>query len=290
MTRHNVPLGRIIGIPIGLDYSWFLVFGLLTWSLAASYYPAEFHGWAPALYWVTGAATAILLFASVLLHELGHSVVALRYKIPVRSINLYIFGGVAEIGSEPPSAIGRAGHRDRRTDREPGPRGVLLAGEAVRGRQRAPVWHSQVPCLHEHGSVRVQPHPGLPARRRARLPRRRVGVHAQPPPRHVDRRQRRPLLRVRLHLRRRLAGVHRQPRRPLDGVHRLVPRQRGVGPGPPAGVPGRPGRPHRGASDGRALHRRARGHDAAAAGGRAHPGRRPALLPRHTAARTSSAS
>ncbi|OYV88860.1 MAG: hypothetical protein B7Z68_12705, partial [Acidobacteria bacterium 21-70-11] len=104
MTRHNVPLGRIIGIPIGLDYSWFLIFGLLTWSLAASYYPAEFHGWAPALYWATGAATALLLFASVLLHELGHSVVALRYKIPVRSINLYIFGGVAEIGSEPPSA------------------------------------------------------------------------------------------------------------------------------------------------------------------------------------------
>ncbi len=102
--RHNVPLGRIIGIPIGLDLSWFLIFGLLTWSLAASYYPAEFHGWTPALYWITGAATALLLFASVLLHELGHSVVALCYKIPVRSINLYIFGGVAEIGAEPPSA------------------------------------------------------------------------------------------------------------------------------------------------------------------------------------------
>lgn len=105
MTRHNVPLGKIIGIPIGLDYSWFLIFGLLTWMLAASYYPAEFHGWTPVLYWATGAATALLLFASVLLHELGHSVVALRYKIPVRSINLYIFGGVAEIGSEPPSAV-----------------------------------------------------------------------------------------------------------------------------------------------------------------------------------------
>jgi Zn-dependent protease/predicted transcriptional regulator len=105
MTRHNLSLGKIIGIPIGLDYSWFLIFGLLTWMLATSYYPAEFHGWTPVLYWVTGAATALLLFASVLLHELGHSVVALRYKIPVRSINLYIFGGVAEIGAEPPSAV-----------------------------------------------------------------------------------------------------------------------------------------------------------------------------------------
>jgi Zn-dependent protease/CBS domain-containing protein len=51
-----------------------------------------------------GALTAIMLFVSVLLHELGHSVVALRYKIPVRSITLFIFGGVAQIGAEPPSA------------------------------------------------------------------------------------------------------------------------------------------------------------------------------------------
>ncbi|MFN0172704.1 MAG: site-2 protease family protein [Bryobacteraceae bacterium] len=56
------------------------------------------------MYWVTGAATVILLFASVLLHELGHSFVALRFKISVRSITLFIFGGVAQIGSEPPSA------------------------------------------------------------------------------------------------------------------------------------------------------------------------------------------
>jgi Zn-dependent protease/CBS domain-containing protein len=105
MAKHNIPLGKIIGIPIGLDYSWFLIFALLTWSLAASYFPREFHQWPALLYWVMGAATAILLFASVLLHELGHSVVALRYRIPVRSINLFIFGGVAQIGAEPPSAM-----------------------------------------------------------------------------------------------------------------------------------------------------------------------------------------
>src|SRR5271169_5687203 len=105
MTRHNIPLGRILGIPTGLDYSWFVVFALLTWMLAASYYPAEFKDWPPFLYWFMGAVTAIMLFVSVLLHELGHSVVSLWYKIPVRSITLFLFGGVAQIGADPPSAI-----------------------------------------------------------------------------------------------------------------------------------------------------------------------------------------
>jgi Zn-dependent protease len=105
MTRHTIPLGRILGIPIGLDYSWFLIFALLTWTLAVSYFPAEFANWPPLVYWITGALTAIMLFVSVLLHELGHSVIALRYKIPVRSITLFLFGGVAQIASEPPSAV-----------------------------------------------------------------------------------------------------------------------------------------------------------------------------------------
>ncbi len=95
MFRHNIALGRILGIPIGLDYSWFLIFALLTWMLAVDYYPAEFKDWPTVLYWFLGAVTAIMLFVSVLLHELGHSVVALRYKVPVRSITLFIFGGVA---------------------------------------------------------------------------------------------------------------------------------------------------------------------------------------------------
>jgi Zn-dependent protease len=104
MMRQTIPLGRVLGIPIGLDYSWFLIFALLTWTLAVGYYPAEFRFWPVAQYWVVGALTAVMLFVSVLLHELGHSVVAMRYKIPVRSITLFIFGGVAQIGAEPPSA------------------------------------------------------------------------------------------------------------------------------------------------------------------------------------------
>lgn len=104
MKQQAIPLGRILGIPIGLDYSWFLVFVLLTWTLAVGYYPAEFGNWPVVQYWLIAALTALLLFGSVLLHELGHSVVAMRYRIPVRSITLFIFGGVAQIGAEPPSA------------------------------------------------------------------------------------------------------------------------------------------------------------------------------------------
>jgi len=105
MNRSAISLGRILGIPIGVDYSWFLIFALLTWSLATSYFPVEFANWPVAQYWIVGAVTVIFMFGSVLLHELGHSVVALRYKIPVRSITLFIFGGVAQIAAEPPSAI-----------------------------------------------------------------------------------------------------------------------------------------------------------------------------------------
>jgi Zn-dependent protease/CBS domain-containing protein len=104
MNQHTIPLGRILGIPIRLDYSWFLIFVLLTWTLAVGYYPAEFKNWPTIQYWAIGAATAMMLFVSVLLHELGHSMVALHYKVPVKSITLFIFGGVSLIGAEPPSA------------------------------------------------------------------------------------------------------------------------------------------------------------------------------------------
>jgi len=104
MARHTLPLGRIFGIVVDLDYSWFLVFGLLTWVLAVNYYPVEFKNWTSGEYWLMGALTAIMLFVSVLLHELGHSVVAKRFGIPVPRITLFIFGGVSQIAAEPTSA------------------------------------------------------------------------------------------------------------------------------------------------------------------------------------------
>lgn len=104
MFRNTIKLGRIFGIDIDIDYSWFLVFGLMTWVLAVNYYPVEFKNWTTGEYWLMGAVTAILLFVSVLLHELGHSAIAKRFGIPVPRITLFIFGGVSQIATEPTSA------------------------------------------------------------------------------------------------------------------------------------------------------------------------------------------
>lgn len=100
MIRNALRLGRIWGIEIGIDWSWFLVFALVTWTLSAHVFPLEYRG-SPSVYWLTGVLTSLLFFASVLAHELGHSVVALRTGLPVRSITLFIFGGVAQIAREP---------------------------------------------------------------------------------------------------------------------------------------------------------------------------------------------
>ncbi len=104
MFRHTIPIGKIFGISIDLDYSWFLIVGLLTWILAVGYYPVEFKNWSSGEYWLMGLITAVMLFVSVLIHELGHSVVAKHYGIPVPRITLFVFGGVSQIAEEPPSA------------------------------------------------------------------------------------------------------------------------------------------------------------------------------------------
>jgi Zn-dependent protease/CBS domain-containing protein len=104
MGSGSIRLGKIFGIPVSVDYSWFLILVLFTWTFAVSYYPSEFKNWSTTEYWVVGAITALVLFGSVLLHELGHSLVALRYKLPVRNITLFIFGGVSQISEDPVSA------------------------------------------------------------------------------------------------------------------------------------------------------------------------------------------
>jgi Zn-dependent protease len=99
----RVKLGKVWGIPIGLHPSWFLIFGLVTWSLAMGFFPQEYPQLSTAAYWLLGVVTSLLFFGSVLVHELGHALLALRNRIPVRSITLFIFGGVAQIEKEPSS-------------------------------------------------------------------------------------------------------------------------------------------------------------------------------------------
>ncbi len=103
MGRYSLSLGRAFGIRITVDPSWFFIFGLVTWTLAVRTFAPEFDNWNAVEYWAAGALTALLFFVSVLLHEFGHSAAALRFKLPVRRVTLMMFGGVAEIGSQPPN-------------------------------------------------------------------------------------------------------------------------------------------------------------------------------------------
>ena len=99
--RGTVTLCRIRGIPVRVHVSWLVVFGLIAWSLATGYFPLRLPNLPLLTYWANGLLAALLLFVSVFLHELSHSIVALRYGIPVSAITLHIFGGVSELTREP---------------------------------------------------------------------------------------------------------------------------------------------------------------------------------------------
>lgn len=104
MLKGGIPIGRIFGISLILNYSWFIVFGLVTWVLTTNYFtPVEFPNWSTATSVVAGIVTSLLFFASVLAHELMHSVVAQASGIKVTAITLFIFGGVAQMSEEPKS-------------------------------------------------------------------------------------------------------------------------------------------------------------------------------------------
>jgi Zn-dependent protease len=100
----GIRVGRILGIPIYLDFSWILIFGLITLSLGLQF-TQEYSEWTAAEHWALGILTSLLFFGSVVFHELSHSVVAQHYKIKVLSITLFLFGGLARIGREPSKAI-----------------------------------------------------------------------------------------------------------------------------------------------------------------------------------------
>jgi Zn-dependent protease len=97
-------IGRIAGIDIEVNVSWLVILVLLTFSLAVNWFPATVPRQSTLIYWVLGFIAALLLFVSVLLHELAHSLVARARGVPVKRITLFIFGGVSDLEQEPQSA------------------------------------------------------------------------------------------------------------------------------------------------------------------------------------------
>jgi len=99
----SLRLGAVFGIEISIHVSWLVIAVLLTWSLATGWFSVLYPGWSPWAYWLTSVLAALLLFLSVLLHELAHSLVARRRGLPVKNITLFVFGGASNIEQEPSS-------------------------------------------------------------------------------------------------------------------------------------------------------------------------------------------
>jgi Zn-dependent protease/CBS domain-containing protein len=103
MFGRRITLFKLFGFEVRLDASWIVIAALVTWSLAAGVFPHSRPGLPASDYWWMGVIGALAFFGSIVLHELCHSLVASYYKLPMRGITLFIFGGVAEMGGEPHS-------------------------------------------------------------------------------------------------------------------------------------------------------------------------------------------
>src|SRR5437773_12425364 len=97
----SLTIGRIIGIPVRIHYTLWLVLLLIAWSLAEGYMPQHYPGLGATTRWAIGIVSAIILFVSVFLHELSHSYIAKKNGLPIRRITLFFFGGVSEMSEEP---------------------------------------------------------------------------------------------------------------------------------------------------------------------------------------------
>jgi Zn-dependent protease/CBS domain-containing protein len=100
MFGRSVRVARVAGIPVGVSPWWLAVVALFTWTLGSSYFPEAVPGIAPAASYGLGLASVLLLFASLLLHEFGHAIVARRHGVEVEEIDLWLLGGVARLRGE----------------------------------------------------------------------------------------------------------------------------------------------------------------------------------------------
>ena len=106
MFFYRVRLFSLFGFDVHVDASWLLLAVLIAWSLASGIFPGIVHGLSATTYWSMAAVATIGLLFSIVFHEMAHSLVARRFAMPIRGITLFIFGGVAEMHSEPTSAGG----------------------------------------------------------------------------------------------------------------------------------------------------------------------------------------
>jgi Zn-dependent protease/CBS domain-containing protein len=104
MFGSRMKLFSLLGFEVKIDASWIFIAVLVTWSLAKMAFPAWYPGLAPETYWIIGVVGALGLFMSIVAHEFCHSLVARQFGMPMKGITLFIFGGVAEMGDEPPTA------------------------------------------------------------------------------------------------------------------------------------------------------------------------------------------
>lgn len=104
MNQGGFRIGKLFGIEITVDPSWIFIFLLVTWNLAIGVFPRLQPEWGFTLHWVIGISASLLFFASVLAHELAHSLVAKMRGLPIKRITLFLFGGVSNLEKEPESA------------------------------------------------------------------------------------------------------------------------------------------------------------------------------------------
>ena len=104
MFGKRIKLFKLLGFEVRIDLSWIIIATLVTWSLAAGLFPYLYPDLSRETYWLMGVVGALGLFVSIVAHEFCHSLVARSFGMPMKGITLFIFGGVAEMGDEPPTA------------------------------------------------------------------------------------------------------------------------------------------------------------------------------------------
>ncbi|MBN1685674.1 MAG: site-2 protease family protein [Spirochaetales bacterium] len=103
MNGSGITLFRLFGFEVKMNITWLVLAFLIAWSLASGIFPSDYQGLRQATYWIMGVICTVGIFLSIVVHEFSHSMIARRFAIPIRSITLMIFGGVAEMDEEPPN-------------------------------------------------------------------------------------------------------------------------------------------------------------------------------------------